>query len=1002
MANNRGSSRIGGQLAAHLGNLLDLIKVVQGPGSGIDADTVDSIEGASIVRNDVTTVQRISSISVGNDNEIWTVSATKRLWLNYRGYDGSITNYNMDTAIGDGKGNAVLYVTGATKSVATTKNTLDDGSGNATFAGNISTSGTTLKIGPYFVAGSASTGFFMDSANGAYRSQVTSGNSGFYFQNNATVTNLFVGLNGTYAGRVGIGTITPAYALDLNNGNVGNVGQMGVTKIGVGTNAPAHKIHIVRPDPSTESDIFLQSMTGNDWKIYTPATSNDLRIWSQSGTNGDVVTIQNTGFVGIGTSSPTSTLHVNGSLTTVGNVLLEPSAERHVKAYGTNINWGSYYNNTGLGAYDWQNGRFVFQYAAGTGAVKLGNTNTLVNTGNNTLDDGAGNVTISGTTTPLTVKSAGTAGSAHDMITLLNTVGATGNQLNINFRTYSSSNVPQARMYVIDQGAYSGDIVFATKIPGTDTNAMADRFRIYATGKVATVNNVLDDGSGALSTVGSIYVGGGYLNGPYGMMIRSTDEWLRINDDSSHANGIYCGSGILRTDGTFQVGGSGAKFNIDPSGNTTIAGMTTILGHGTVSGGSGETDVALNIQNVANASSSIVFSSGVNKTSDHAIIRYYDSAAENESIVGSGENSMLLIACENDGNQDRVRIRGAWVDIVGRTSAGTNTYIAKFKNASYVDKMTIDQNGSIITSGSLTVSGGTAITGDLTTSSNINLGKVLMIGTYTNPKSSISFYDSTYDTWQEYMAQAGGTNAINGTAAPTYGSVTGWARRSFIENVAGYGWIWESAPDKTKNNGTSTKPNAMMALDSTNGNLLIRGSLATGRNTLDDGSGNVTIIGNIGYNNNNLRFNTSGWTKTNGETKVVGAIADNSTTTGNARFMFFSDTGMLNVYVDGTIYVNEGANAVLDTSDPVVMKTNAASPGVQRLYRNEDSSKYYIYHSWVNGQGWKISAANDQSDTQANITKVIVDRAYTADAVVATKFTIQYNSAEDSLDFIYG
>lgn len=59
-----------------------------------------------------------------------------------------------------------------------------------------------------------------------------------------------------------------------------------------------------------------------------------------------------------------------------------------------------------------------------------------------------------------------------------------------------------------------------------------------------------------------------YLYGQYGTMMRSTDEWLRINDDASHTGGTYFGTTIVRTDGELQVGGSGATFRASGSGVT--------------------------------------------------------------------------------------------------------------------------------------------------------------------------------------------------------------------------------------------------------------------------------------------------------------------------------------------------------------------------------------------------------------------------------------------------
>jgi hypothetical protein len=52
------------------------------------------------------------------------------------------------------------------------------------------------------------------------------------------------------------------------------------------------------------------------------------------------------------------------------------------------------------------------------------------------------------------------------------------------------------------------------------------------------------------------------LTGEYGTIAKSTDEWLRINDDASHQNGVYFGTSAIRTDGIFQVGNGGATFQV--------------------------------------------------------------------------------------------------------------------------------------------------------------------------------------------------------------------------------------------------------------------------------------------------------------------------------------------------------------------------------------------------------------------------------------------------------
>jgi hypothetical protein len=75
----------------------------------------------------------------------------------------------------------------------------------------------------------------------------------------------------------------------------------------------------------------------------------------------------------------------------------------------------------------------------------------------------------------------------------------------------------------------------------------------------------------SLSSAGAIS-----LNGK--SAIDGSDLWLRINQNNNFSNGIYCGTGILRTDGPLQVGGNGASFLANGSGTTigTLAGTTNV------------------------------------------------------------------------------------------------------------------------------------------------------------------------------------------------------------------------------------------------------------------------------------------------------------------------------------------------------------------------------------------------------------------------------------------
>lgn len=65
--------------------------------------------------------------------------------------------------------------------------------------------------------------------------------------------------------------------------------------------------------------------------------------------------------------------------------------------------------------------------------------------------------------------------------------------------------------------------------------------------------------------------------------IAGTDAWLRINDTKAFTSGVYFGSSLIRTDGSFQVGASGSSVNITTSviqlkTPTTISNAATVTG----------------------------------------------------------------------------------------------------------------------------------------------------------------------------------------------------------------------------------------------------------------------------------------------------------------------------------------------------------------------------------------------------------------------------------------
>ncbi|MEK6324699.1 MAG: hypothetical protein AABN33_23910 [Acidobacteriota bacterium] len=98
-------------------------------------------------------------------------------------------------------------------------------------------------------------------------------------------------------------------------------------KVGIGTATPGEKLHVVGgvnvSGSSAGFNAFPRGGSGAIHVWYNPTGESSV-FWSSS--NGDLVTIQNAGNVGIGITAPTTKLHVvgngyfTGSLTVDGNI----------------------------------------------------------------------------------------------------------------------------------------------------------------------------------------------------------------------------------------------------------------------------------------------------------------------------------------------------------------------------------------------------------------------------------------------------------------------------------------------------------------------------------------------------------------------------------------------------------------------------------------------------------------------------------------------------------
>ncbi len=111
--------------------------------------------------------------------------------------------------------------------------------------------------------------------------------------------------------------------------------------------------------------------------------------------------------------------------------------------------------------------------------------------------------------------------------------------------------------------ADGGFQVDGTTVIGGDAWVEGDRIRQNTIDDSEIQDNSLTAVSLAANSVGNSelvdditvnYVRGlNYIYGDYGTIARSTDEWLRLNDGSTHTNGVYIPN-LLRADGGLRVG----------------------------------------------------------------------------------------------------------------------------------------------------------------------------------------------------------------------------------------------------------------------------------------------------------------------------------------------------------------------------------------------------------------------------------------------------------------
>lgn len=214
-----------------------------------------------------------------------------------------------------------------------------------------------------------------------------------------------------------------------------------------------------------------------------------------------------------------------------------------------------------------------------------------------------------------------------------------------------------------------------------------------------------------------------------------------------------------------------------------------------------------------------------------------------------------------------------------------------------------------------------------------------------NGYGKISWYADTYYTWYDYVSDTANGSAPTGGKPGTLGNVTGWARRSLIENSANCGWTWEATVNAAASANT-VQPTTRMALSSNDGQLslyttkaasdasvIIKNASTIAANTWAHGI--KLEVPNLAADGKILALGFGQSFATGNAGHIGFHYAENNSVNNYLALGIWSNNDLIRIYNDGRVIVgkdgNHGSFGIANTNDASgygISLYNGASTGM--------------------------------------------------------------------------